>query len=485
MAGIGFKLRQMTREEGLSGQFKGYLSAALICCGPWILTVATLCLTDALMALSTGIDVPNKFRLILVYVYAFSLISTGALQTTVTRYLADRLYAEEPQHHIPTLLAVTAVNTPLQALLAWLAVVALPLEIPFKVLSVALFVLVGNLWILMIFLGAIRAYEQIVGAFALGSLVALLAMGALSPLGELGFLLGYLLGQTVVYLGMLRSLLREFPPAEHLDFEFLRYFRYYPALAAAGFLLNLGTWVGVFGYWLSPHATWYFGLPSYYPQHDVALFLALLTIVPALVLFFVVTETEFYESYRAYFGGITVGKVRLSELQRRRLEMQETLQSGLGDLVKVQGIISLLVAGFPEQVFGFLQLPEVTYEILRNCAAGAFVLVLYQCAATLLLYYEAYARVAWSALALVLGNALGCAITLQFGTWTHGLGLLLGSTLALGLALEGLARQLKHLERTTFMRQPMPGQVVLSSQDSQEAFARTLMKDGRWLEDPS
>jgi len=471
------------QDEGLGGYLKGYVSAALICCGPWILTVLTLLGADLLMhALMGGMAAPNLFRLVIVYVYAFSLISTGALQTTVTRYLADRLYAEEPEHQLPTYLALCLINSPIQALLAWLGVAGLPIAVGVKVAAIALFVLVGNLWLLMIFLGAVRAYRDIVTAFVLGTLVSLLAMASLAGLGELGFLLGYLLGQTVAYVWMLRLLVREFPWKLDLDFGFVSYFFKYPALGAAGFLLNLGVWTGVFAYWLSPYATWHHGLPSYYPHHDVAVFLALLTMIPALVVFFVNTETDFYEGYRAFFGGITTGKVRLSELQRRKAEMSETLQSGFADIIKVQGLVTLVVALFPEAVFGFLELPEEVYPMVRNCAVGALLLVLFQCVTTILLYYEAYPQVAWSAFLLVAGNALGAWGSLGLGTWSHGLGLVLGSSMALVMASGQLFWVLHNLERVTFMGQPMPGQVVLPAGDADSAFGQTLMRDGQWLE---
>lgn len=484
MAGIGFKLRKISDQDSLAGFLRGYFSAGLICCGPWILTVLTLSASDYLMQHSIGASTPNLFRLLLVYAYAFSLITTGALQTVVTRYLADRLYAEDASRHVPTYLALCLLNSPPQALFALLFVARMPMAAAFKVAGVALFVLVGNLWLLTIFLGAIRAYTTIIWAYILGAVVSVLAMSAMTGWGEIGYLLGYLLGQSVTYLWMLRLMLREFPAHDALDFGFLAYFRRYPALGVAGFLLNLGVWVGVFVYWASPYATWYYGLPTYYPRHDVAVFLALLTIIPALVLFFVRTETDFYEQYRAFFGGITSAKVRYSELQRRKSEMAQTLRQGLGDIVKVQGLVTVIVALYPEQVFATLQLPPETYAMIRNCAIGSFLLVLYQCTSTLLLYYEAYFEVALSALVLTVGNLLGALLTLRLGVWSHGIGLAIGAGAALLVALGWLHWVLRNLERITFMRQPMPGQIRLEVAESGDAVSQVLMRDGTWIGEP-
>lgn len=482
MAGIGFKLRRLTQDESLLGYFQGYLSAGLICCGPWILTVLTLSLADLFWSDVSSSGRPNLFRLMIVYAYAFSLVTTGGLQTVVTRYLADRLYAEDPNRHVPTYVALCLLNSPIQAGLAGLGLAFLPMPVAFKVAGVSLYVLVCNTWLLMIFLGAVRAYASILIAFVLGGLASVSFMAILSNYNELGLLMGFTAGQAVAYLWMLRLLLREFPaPKVPWDFGFLVYFRKYPALGVGGWLLNLGSWIGVFVYWMSSYATVYYGLPSYYPYHDVAVFLALLSIIPALVIFFVKVETDFYEGYRAFFGGITTNKVPYSELQRRKAEMVDTLLSGFSSLLQVQGLVSLLVAAFPDVIFGFMRLPPETVEMTRNCAVGAFFLVIFQCLTTILLYYQAYYEVAVSALVLVLGNLAGAVVSLRLGQWSHGLGLLVGSLLGLWLAYRYLLRVVRNLERITFMQQPMPGQLRLEKEEADTAFGQTLMKDGVWL----
>ncbi|MBX3172144.1 MAG: exopolysaccharide Pel transporter PelG [Candidatus Eremiobacteraeota bacterium] len=482
MAGIGFKLRRLTQDESLLGYFQGYISAGLICCGPWILTVLTLSLADLFFAGFSAGGRPNLFRLLIVYVFAFSLVTTGGLQTVVTRYLADRLYAEDPHGHVPTYAGLCLLNSPIQALLAGLGLGFLPMPVAFKAAGISLYVLVCNLWLLMIFLGAVRAYASILAAFALGGLASLGLMWALSDYQELGLLLGFSGGQAVAYLWMLRLLLREFPSSGPAwNFSFLIYFRKYPALGVGGWLLNLGAWIGVFVYWMSSYATVYYGLPSYYPYHDVAVFLALLSIIPALVIFFVRVETDFYESYRAFFGGITTNKVPYSELQRRKAEMVDTLRAGFASLLQVQGLVSLLVAAFPEVIFSFMKLPPETLEMTRNCAAGAFFLVIFQCLTTILLYYQAYSEVALSALVLVVGNLAGALASLWWGQSSHGLGLLVGSLPGLLLAYRYLLRVVRNLERITFMQQPMPGQLRLEKQEAASAFGQTLMKDGVWI----
>lgn len=50
--------------------------------------------------------------------------------------------------------------------------------------------------------------------------------------------------------------------------------------------------------------------------YDSAMFFAYITIVPALALFLVRVETEFYTEYKAYFGGI-LAKDPLAKIEAR------------------------------------------------------------------------------------------------------------------------------------------------------------------------
>ena len=415
MAGIGFRLRRLAENESLFGFLTGYLSAGMICCGPWIITVLALAYLGG--------------HVLVTYCYCMSLITTGGLVMVVTRYLADRLYADDSLSHLPTLLGVLLVNSPIQCLLALCFVFWLPIPFELKAGFVGLFVCVSNTWLLMAFLGAVRAYRAVVEAYLIG--------GALAVFGAVG----YFVGQGVVLLWMLRVLFAEFALTRGPSYEFLGYIRRFPALFLAGTLLNLCVWSGVFVYWTSPLAVWQYGLPTYYPTHDLALFLALLSILPALVIFFVKTETEFYEGYRAFFGGIVYVKVPLTELSRRKAEMIDALLRGLADVIKVQGIVTLMLVSF-------------TSGPLRSCLMAAFFFALFQGASTILLYYEAYWSVALSAFLCVVLNV---AVTYNWLAY-HGLGLLVGSVAGFLVCALVLWRHLRSLERYTFMSQPMPGQ---------------------------
>lgn len=494
MAGIGFKLRRFTEEETLGGFFKGYLGASLLCSGPWILTALTLLMVDVLVAknwahafgdrfMRAPTEQTHLFNAIVVYTYAFSLILTAPFCNAVTRYLADRIYSGRVDCHLSSLVGVYMVLNPLTFTLAALFYAFKPMLWGVKLLAILLFVLVCDIWVAVVFLGAVRAYKSVVAAFTAGLATTLICVGWLVMSHEATtarLLMTFLAGQGVVLLVLFHVIYREFDLMAPWDFTYLTYMVKLPFLPLAGLTLNLGTWIGVLVYWSSHHASYIGGL-AYYPLHDVALYLGLISVIPAMTLFFVRTETEFYEGYRTFFGGITHGRARYSELQTRKAEMILSLRRGLADLVKVQGLITLTLMFYAPYWIGLLGLEPDFAPVTRACLLGAFLLVLVQFTIMIQYYYMAYADAFRTACFLLFGNAACTYMSLWWPPAHHGWGLAVGSLPALLFGVWRLQELIKGLEYLTFTLQPMPGR--LRGLSAREAFSKTIRKDGRWLID--
>lgn len=489
MAGIGFKLRRFTEDETLGGFFKGYLGASLLCSGPWILTALTLLLIDLVVARNSWVPMraatehTHLFNAIVVYTYAFSLILTAPICNAVTRYLADRIYQGRVDCHLSTLVGVFVLLNPLTLALGAGFFAFKPLAWGVKLLAVLLFVLVCDIWVAVVFLGAVRAYRSVVAAFGAGLVTTLVCLVWLMLSREATtarLLMTFVAGQGVVLLALFHVIYREFDLVHPWDFQWLDYMRKFPFLPLAGLALNLGTWIGVLVYWSSPLASHIGGL-AYYPLHDVALYLGLLSVIPAMTLFFVRTETEFYEGYRTFFGGITHGKARYSELQTHKAEMILSLRRGLADLLKVQGLITLTLIFYAPYWLKAMGLGGDLVPVTRACLLGAFLLVLAQFTVMIQYYYMAYADAFGTACFLLVGNAVTSWLSLSWAPSQHGWGLAVGSLPALLFGAWRLHELISRLEYLTFTLQPMPGS--LRGLPAREAFSKTIRKDGKWLID--
>ena len=91
MAGIGYVLKKLVKEDTYTGDFKANLYSLVISSGPWLFAV--ICIAG--LFIFTGYEARYDmlvFRAVIVYVYAFSLISSSFFQLILTRFISDKLY---------------------------------------------------------------------------------------------------------------------------------------------------------------------------------------------------------------------------------------------------------------------------------------------------------------------------------------------------------------------------------------------------------
>ena len=127
-----------------------------------------------------------------------------------------------------------------------------------------------------------------------------------------------------------------------VSFDFLSR-RSYLSLALTGFFYNLGVWVDKFAFWANPLVS----DPVIGPLrasiiYDIPIFLAYLSIVPGMAVFLVRVETDFAESYDAFYHAVRSGD-SLVNIQRLKGTLSSAARQGMGDIFKVQGVTLLLL----------------------------------------------------------------------------------------------------------------------------------------------
>lgn len=479
MAGIGFQLRRFTQEGTITGYLKGYYHAALVASGPWVLTVLTLMAIQAVMR-HTAVRT-DLFLETVIYVYALSLITTAPLQLTVTRYLADQLDAQKLTAHIPTLLSVGTVSSLGHLALGIGIFSQVEVSWVYTLVAACLFAMVANVWLCMAFVGAVRAFQLIAVAFSAGTVVSIVGAILLGGrLGEPGYLLGLLLGNAAIVAICLTTLAREFDSAESFEFAWVAYFFRFPALPLAGTLYYLAIWSPLMVTWfgvgtpVAPHV-----LYAYEPL-DLASFYAQITILPAVVLFYVHNETNFYEDYRGFYNAVMM-KRPLEAIERQRHVLVENLKDALVGLCLIQAVVTLAAVSYSRALAELLGLSDLERQLFVNMSLGAFPQVILLCLMVTLFYFQFYQEAAWTA-GWTLVGCLGVSWwTLQVGEATYGLGLLAGCLVGTVLGFWFLFDRLQRLEYLTFTSQPMaeelPWEPSLATEEG--LFGVYWLRDGQ------
>ncbi len=344
MAGIGFRLKALMRDDVTGGWIRAHVYGAVVSSGPWLLSVVTLATLSVLARSVIADAAQDLFRSMVAYTYTFTLITTGAAQMVVTRHLADELFTGRADALRPIFrwsIGATALG---HMLLAGVFYGLAPdLTWPMRVLGVGLTVVVACTWIAMIFVGALQDYASVGRAFLLGnvaSLVGALGLGRLA--GPAGYVAGFALGQAAIFFTLSARIEREFPgDAPDEERRILRAFRKYPDLALAGFLYNVAIAIDRIIFWASPEGwrvtSWFFG-----SLYDTPLFLAYISTVPALAIFLVRVETDFYDAYRTYYGAV-IKQGTLRQILEAKATMARSLRESLRRLLQVQTPVTVLL----------------------------------------------------------------------------------------------------------------------------------------------
>ena len=449
MAGIGFELRRILKQDTFGAWAHAYSFGALIVLGPFLCSVASLAAIGAFARGVLSVELRSIFTGATVTVFGSSLVVTGAVQVVLTRWLADLVYRgaydQLPRCLFPSLLLTTGSL----AAVALPFLPTLPLGLGVKVLLFTLLLTVGALWTVVVFVTAAEGHRAVVLVFLIGSLVAALAALALLPRHHLaGLVGGYAAGEFLILLLLTRHLIAEFGYPASWDWGLLGYFRKFPSLVAIGILQNLGVWIDKFVFWASPlqhHA----GGFSTAPKYDSATFLGFLTCLPAMTHFFVRIEADFSQHFHDYFDEIFFRR-SFDRIASSATTLRAGVITALLDIFKVQSVISFLCAVFAPEMLRAVGLPLSEVGILRFAITGSLFLSFLLFSNVILLYLDRRVEVLLVGILHTACNVLLSLWSLHAGYAWYGAGFATACLVGMLASLFFLTDQLFNLEYRTF-----------------------------------
>ncbi|AKJ68082.1 hypothetical protein PATSB16_20020 [Pandoraea thiooxydans] len=456
MAGIGFELRKILKRDSLTGTLTAYGYAGIISAGPLVLSILGILLIG-LLSLST-VEPPVRivqFQISVTYLMAVSLIVTGALQLSFTRFISDRLFERRPDRVLPNYNAVALVTTVVTGVLGLgLALTAFRHESTlYRLLMLAGFVIISNIWIGVIFLTSVKQYRAILAIFFVGYLTTVIFAVALNRYGLEGLMGGFVIGHLILLIGLGSLIHRNYRSDDYLSWEvFDRRFAY-PSLMFVGLLFNLGVWLDKFMFWFSP-AT---GQVVIGPLHasliyDLPVFISYLCVIPGMAVFLLRIETDFVEYYDAYYDAIRNGGT-LKYIQDMRDMMVRSVRTGLYEILKIQALVTLLIFAFGDKLLRLLGISTLYLPLLHIDVISASLQVLFLGALNIFFYLDRRRVVLGLTAVFVLLSGLFTWITLEMGPNTYGYGYAGALLVVILLSVDMLDRRFASLEYDTYMLQ--------------------------------
>ncbi|MBC8553668.1 MAG: exopolysaccharide Pel transporter PelG, partial [Candidatus Brocadiales bacterium] len=464
MAGIGFSLRKMMKEDNSYGtQVRAWFHTSIVAAGPWVISILTI---NFLMIFSRKWEIAYAERELLIaaviYSTLFSQILTAPFQMLITRYIADRIYTSEYEYIKPSFWGLSLMMLVLSFGLAILFYRGCGLPDEFVYIASALFILLTILWILNVYLSTMKNFKLITFSNLLGSVITFLVIlfFADNPIpfsemqGATNLLLSYLVGMFVTLLFLLVVLMSELGEDNGKVFHFIRYFHAVPSLWPIGLLYTASLWVDNIIMWFSPISLDLYGVYRYAPFYDVASFYAYLSILPSIMMFMVLIETDFYVKCREFYLAI-IENAPLKELESFAKRMRDSLFQDVVRTFELQLFVTLLIIALSSTIFPLLNVPEATRKIFVIYSLGAmcnsFILIFLQ----VLLYIGERNRAMFLMGLFFFSNFVLTLISMNMGENFYGAGFFVSSfiTMIVGafISYYSYHRVIQH----TFMTQPV------------------------------
>jgi uncharacterized membrane protein len=460
MAGIGFRLQKLLSGDDYTSAVKAFAFSTLITAGPFLLTIILVLFVQAFSSETLTDRGIAYLQSLITYCFAFSLITVGPSYLVLTRYVADEYYRGHVTSFTASFFSAYTVNLAVFMPFVFWFFSGLSVNWGMRLEACLLYALAVGMWLAMIFLSAAQDYWRVSRAFLLGLAISLPSAYALGYYqGLQGYFTGFLIGQAVVFVNLVSALLREFGYWEPRDHNWLAYFRLYPRLAGIGFFYNAGVWIDKFLFWASPEGAWLDARLRYCTIYDTPMFVAYITIMPALVYFFLLVETDFFLKYHDYFMAIQKQE-GLAVLERRRQGILGSLRFSFRRVVTVQGLTTGLCLLIAPWIIIVARMDPMHLSVLRVGTLAAFIQAAYLIVLNVILYFDHQREALGVAAVFCLLNALLTDLSLRLGLFAYGYGYAFACFAAVGAALWFLNERLRLLHFWTFSRQPFPEPIM-------------------------
>ena len=214
MAGIAFELQKLAEERSIFGGLRAYGHAAIIVAGPWLFIVLAISIISTATELYLGLEALAKFRIVLIYSFAISLLATAPVMIVTVRMLSDIIFAQLYED-VSRLLLVSLLFSGVMTVILSMLVLSWGFALELSYLLAALFsnFIIGMIWIALAFAGAIRDYAAITFGFVFGLVLSIIlaVWSTKNGFGPIGLIVSFDVGLAFTLVWLLARILITFP----------------------------------------------------------------------------------------------------------------------------------------------------------------------------------------------------------------------------------------------------------------------------------
>jgi uncharacterized membrane protein len=466
MAGIGFELKQIIQEKSITAVFKTFGYAAILSSGPWVISMIIILgigLTSVyLSSTADPHDIMLKSSVTYVSALALSSIFTGFFQLPFTRFVANRIYETKEYLILPNFIGTLIVTVVVGF------VISLPLSIfifdtqsnLFILLYSSLFIVLSCVWMANILAASLKLYRLVILFYILGYGAIYVSFLFLKEYAVIGYLLSFLIGNTLLFVLLSLGITYYYPAYSEVNKKFVRFDmfqnrfeKFYWKLALSGVFYNIAIWIDKAIFWFSP-IIGYAVIDKLHASmvYDFPIFLAYLSIIPGMAIFFFRLEVDFAEAYDKFYRAVNQHGT-LAQIKKHKQSMIDAVTKSIQEVLFVQGMFNILLFLGAESLFELLMLPKLYLPLFYVDVIGVQLQLGFMSILAFLYYLDRQKEALIYTLLFVLLNALLTWVSIQMGPYFYGYGFSVALLVLFVASIRTLNHILQELDYKTFMLQ--------------------------------
>jgi uncharacterized membrane protein len=457
MAGIGFELRKILKEDRILSLAKVYGYSAILSSGPWVISIIAILLVGFINLANYGAqsDV-YRFQVVITYAIALasSLIITGIIQLPFTRYVADLIFKHQEEQILPSYFGAI--------FLSW--ILGFPLIVPFYMWIfkgqgavfiigvIVTFLVLCAVWISSILAASLKYYNSVVWSYFLSyAAIVLCSVYFGDTIEKLIYI--FFGGNAILLVILMTLIIKSYNSSVFLKIDFFLEKNFYWSLALAGLFYNIGAWIDKIIFWYSPQ-TGYAVIGKLHASvvYDIPIFLAYLSILPGMAIFFFRLEADFAEKYDLYYNAVRNGAV-FDTISNYRDDMVLVIRHAIHEIIIVQSVIDIILFLSAPYFLKLLNIPQLYLGLLYILTIGAMLQLAFMSVLAILYYLDRKLVAMWLSFAFLVLNTVLTLISIDLGPAMFGYGYAVSLLIVFLASIVVIRNEMDRLNYETFMLQ--------------------------------
>jgi uncharacterized membrane protein len=457
MAGIGFELRKILKANSILSLTRVYGYSAILSSGPWVISIVAIVLVGFINIANLGkLSEVAKFQIVVTYAIALasSLIITGILQLPFTRYVADLIFNNREDEILPSyfgaIFLAWAFGLPIVVPLVFWALQGL--SVPFLIGVISTFLVLCAVWISSILAASLKYYKGVVWSYFYSYLFIVVASYFFGNNVE-SLMFVFLTGNAVLLTILMTLIVKSYDSSLFMKLDFFMQPNFYWSLSIAGVTYNLGSWVDKFIFWYHPlTGSAVIGKLHASIVYDIPIFLAYLSILPGMAVFFYRLEADFAEKYDLFYGAVRNGGT-LDLIQSYKNELVHVVRHAIHEIIMIQGILDIFLFLTIHIIFYVLKIPQLYLGLLYILTIGAMLQLAFMSILAILYYLDRKHSAMWLCISFFVLNMVLTFASIYIGPATFGYGYALSLLIVFIASIVVVRNELNGLDYETFMLQ--------------------------------